>query len=182
MTSKDSDAALVGSTNFESIADKFESLQDDLAYAHDLCEQANIQFDMFRIEIYNFKQQNAVLMQQLAERNSLVNALQTQIGQHRLDLKKERALNAQVVARLKTETNSLKAMTNQAQIAQQHLADAKFDIEYLKCTTSMGDPLLPPLVPDNETPLPPRPFVVVLIDGDAYAVSHPSESKCLISL
>ncbi|KAK5044738.1 hypothetical protein LTR84_010512 [Exophiala bonariae] len=171
MVPKDLDVSVANPANFESIADKVETLQAELAYAHDLCEQANLQFDMFRTEIYNFKQQNALLMQQLAERTTLANALQAQVTQQRADLRKERTLNIQMAARLRTETNSLKAMTNQAQTAQQHLDDAKFDIEYLKCTTTMGNPLLPPLTPDHETPLPPRPFVVVLVDGDAYAWS-----------
>lgn len=166
-----SEVATVDPMTFETIADRFETLQTDLAYAQDLCDQANIQFDMYRTEIYGLKNHTALLMQQLAQRTAMCNEFHALADQHRHDLKKERTLNAQLSARLKTETTSLRAMTNQAQMAQRNLADAKFDIEYLKCTTSMANPMLPPLLPNDETPLPARPFVVVLVDGDAYGVS-----------
>jgi hypothetical protein len=161
----------VKSISYESIADKFEELQADLAYADDLCGQANIQFAKYRTEIYYFKQNMAFLQQQLAHRTAMYNELHAQAERQRLDLKKERARTAQLQARLTTETNSLKAMTKQAQVAEQHLADAKFDIEYLKCTTPMDKPQFSPLVLNDETPLAPQPFVVVLVDGDAYGVS-----------
>lgn len=166
-----SEVPIVDPMTFESIADRFETLQADLAYAQDLCDQANIQFDMYRTEIDGLKNHTALLMQQLAQRTAMCKEFHAQSDRHRHDLRKERTLNTQLLARLKTETTTLKAMTNQAQMAQRNLADAKFDIEYLKCTTSMDKPLLPPLLPNDETPLPPRPFVVVLVDGDAYKVS-----------
>lgn len=161
----------IKSMSFESIADKFEELQADLIYADDLCGQANIQFAKYRTEIYYLRQNMAFLQQQLAHRTSMYNELHAHAERHRLDLKREKALSSQLQARLNTETNSLKAMTKQAQVAEQHLADLKFDIEDMKCTASMDNPQFLPLVLNDETPLAPQPFVVVLVDGDAYGVS-----------
>lgn len=174
----------VGSMDFEALADRFEALQDELAYANDLCEQANIQFEKYRTEIYHTKQNMASLKQQLAHQTAMYNVLRAQADKHLIDLKKEKVLNVQLQARLATENNSLKAMTKQAEIAEQHLTEAKFDLEYLKCTTSRGDSQFPPLVPNDEAPLTPQPFVVVLVDGDAYPVSSfsPPEEYSLLTL
>ncbi|KEF58787.1 uncharacterized protein A1O9_03630 [Exophiala aquamarina CBS 119918] len=159
--------------DFESLADKFEALQDDLAYANELCEQANIQFEKYRTEIYHSKRNMALLQQQLAQQTATSNVLRAQAEKHLIDLRRERVLNAQLQARLATENNSLKAMTKQAATAEEQLAEAKFDLEYLKCTTYLGDPQLPPLALNSEAPLTPEPFVVVLVDGDAYTLfSH----------
>lgn len=169
---QNADSTNIESVDFESLADRFEALQDELAYANHLCEQANIQFDNYRTEIYHCKRNMENLQQDLAHQGAMYNILRTQAEKHLVDLKKERVLNAQLQARLATECNSLKAMTKQAEAAEQQLSEAKFDLEFLKCTAGIGDSHLPPLAVSDQAPLTPQPFVVVLVDGDAYPVSY----------
>ena len=47
--------------------------------------------------------------------------------------------------------------------------NARLQLEYLRCTTT--EPLPAAFSEDEAMPLPPDPFVIVLIDGDAYGVS-----------
>jgi DNA repair exonuclease SbcCD ATPase subunit len=173
--------------DFDAIADKVEGLQRDLAYANHLCEQANLQFDKYRIDVHELKQSretqrafNEVLQHALARERVKSAALEAQLQTCLQEVRRHKVVAAQWQARLNTETASLNAMTKHAHALEQRMTDLQLDVEYLKCTTTTAptttgdDPELeraPTAPPDCDAPLPAQPFVVVLVDGDFYQVS-----------
>jgi len=152
-------------------------MKDELAHAHELCEQANLQFAKYRVEIEEFKQSlsterssNAVLKEMLSAERKHSAAIRDKANVDKQELKRQRVITTQVQARLNTETASLNAMTKHARDLEQRYAEAQFDLEYLKCTTDAEKALQSPLTENKDSPLPPLPFVLVLVDGDAYSV------------
>ncbi|KAL2417858.1 hypothetical protein ABEF95_002185 [Exophiala dermatitidis] len=162
--------------DFETIADRVEALQQELAYAHHLCEQANLQFDKYRTDLHELKQsvatlqnENEVLRCQLAMERERNMRYRAQIQEDQDTIKSQKVLVTQLQARLNTETTSLHAMAKHARTLEQRLIDAKFDLEYLKCTTDAEQQSnISPSTQNLDVPLPAQPFVVVLVDGDAY--------------
>ena len=164
--------------SFEGIADKVESLQHELAFAHELCEQANLQFDKYRVEIGELKttvanQQKmmSVLRNGLTAEKTHSASLRAQYQECQIEMNKLRFIASQSQARAKMETAALNSMTRHAHALEQQYVDTRFDLEYLKCVTNAEQFLEQPADPDPDVPLPPQPFVVVLVDGDAYRVS-----------
>jgi hypothetical protein len=164
--------------DFEAIAEKVEALQLELAYAYDLCEQANLQFDNYRIQLQDLKRDlgtervsNAILKDILSQERKNTAILKTQFNLANQEGKRQRVLASQLQARLNTETASLNAMTEHARAVEQRFVESQFDLEYLKCTTDADRLSQAPTIQSKDSPLPAQPFVVVLVDGDAYLVS-----------
>ncbi|KIX02225.1 uncharacterized protein Z518_08164 [Rhinocladiella mackenziei CBS 650.93] len=163
--------------DFDAIADQVEALQHELSYAYELCEQANLQFDKYRVDIHELKttlanERNAKanLQHQLTTERSHNVVLRTQIHQDKLELKRCRVIATQLQARLNAESDSLASMTKHARTMESRMVDAQFELDYLKCATKIEQPLHTPAAQNPDTPLPAQPFVVVLVDGDAYSV------------
>jgi hypothetical protein len=164
--------------DFEAIAEKVEALQLELAYAYDLCEQANLQFDNYRVQLQDLKldlgterASNALLKDILSQERKNTAILKTQFNLANQEGKRQRVLASQLQARLNTEAASLNAMTKHARAAEQRFVESQFDLEYLKCTTDAERLSQAPTIQSKDSPLPAQPFVVVLVDGDAYLVS-----------
>ncbi|ETI27295.1 hypothetical protein G647_09485 [Cladophialophora carrionii CBS 160.54] len=162
--------------DFSTLAHRVEELRYELDRARDICEQANLELDKYRTEIHRLKctldaERDACseaykLLMREKDRNK---ELQNRNRNLQNSLKGETtASNSQLQARLNTETASLKAMTKHARILEEKLVDTQLDLEYLKCTTSVDHPSTPTVALNNHAPLPAQPFVVVLVDGDAY--------------
>lgn len=162
------------SFDFESLADQVEDLRRKYAEAVDSCEQANLQFDKYRTEMNELKksleaERNACIKAHklLAKQTETNKQLQAQNKNLQTRLQRETMLNSQIQAKLHTETAALQAMTKHARSQEEKLIDTRLDLEYLKCT--IVEPLPDPAVMlRNDAPLPAQPFVVVLVDGDAY--------------
>ncbi len=164
--------------DFEAIADKVENLQLELAYAYDLCEQANLQFDKYRVQLQDLKQDlgterasNAILKDMLSQERKNSAMLKAQFNFANQEVKRQRVLASQLQARLNTETASLNAMTKHARAVENRFVETQFDLEYLKCTTDAEKLSQAPTIQSKDSPIPAQPFVVVLVDGDAYLVS-----------
>lgn len=166
--------------DFESLADQVEEMRTKYARAMDMCEQANLQFDKYRTEIYELKRSlelegDACIKAHklLAKQTESNKQLQAQNKNLQTSIRREATQNSHLQAMLNAETAALRAMTKHARSQEEKLIDTRLDLEYLKCTTM--EPLPDPAaVSSNDAPLPAQPFVVVLIDGDAYnKVSHP---------
>ena len=163
--------------DFSLVAQKVEELCYGLERARDMCEQANLQFDKYRMEIAGLKQRLEIerdacmkAHKQVFRENNENAQLRGQCRNLQIALKRETVLNSQLQARLATETASLRAVTKHARTQEEKLIDTQLDLEYLRCTK--GDESTPTTtVINNDAPLPAQPFVVVLIDGDAYQVS-----------
>ena len=69
-------------------------------------------------------------------------------------------------------------MTRHAKAQEERLIETQLDLEYLKCTTH-PEPFndVAPAI-GNDAPLPAQPFVVVLVDGDAYKARLLSITTC----
>ncbi|KIW61025.1 hypothetical protein PV05_01192 [Exophiala xenobiotica] len=165
--------------DFEAIADKVENLQLELAYAYDLCEQANLQFDKYRVQLQDLKQDlgterasNAILKDMLSQERKNSAMLKAQFNFANQEVKRQRVLASQLQARLNTETASLNAMTKHARAVENRFVETQFDLEYLKCTTDAEKLSQAPTIQSKDSPIPAQPFVVVLVDGDAYLWSH----------
>ncbi|KAJ9496711.1 hypothetical protein H2202_007785 [Exophiala xenobiotica] len=165
--------------DFEAIAEKVEALQLELAYAYDLCEQANLQFDNYRVQLQDLKwdlgterASNAILKDILSQGRKNTAILKTQFNLANQEGKRQRVLASQLQARLNTETASLNAMTKHARAVEQRFVESQFDLEYLKCTTDADRISQAPTIQSKDSPLPAQPFVVVLVDGDAYLWSQ----------
>ncbi|KAK5513699.1 hypothetical protein LTR07_008416 [Exophiala xenobiotica] len=165
--------------DFEAIAEKVEALQLELAYAYDLCEQANLQFDNYRVQLQDLKRDlgterasNAILKDILSQERKNTAILKTQFNLANQEGKRQRVLASQLQARLNTETASLNAMTKHARAVEQRFVESQFDLEYLKCTTDADRISQAPTIQSKDSPLPAQPFVVVLVDGDAYLWSQ----------
>ncbi|KAK5454346.1 hypothetical protein LTS15_006346 [Exophiala xenobiotica] len=165
--------------DFEAIAEKVEALQLELAYAYDLCEQANLQFDNYRVQLQDLKRDlgterasNAILKDILSQERKNTAILKTQFNLANQEGKRQRVLASQLQARLNTEAASLNAMTKHARAVEQRFVESQFDLEYLKCTTDADRLSKAPTIQSKDSPLPAQPFVVVLVDGDAYLWSH----------
>ncbi|KIW80972.1 hypothetical protein Z517_03995 [Fonsecaea pedrosoi CBS 271.37] len=162
--------------DFDTLADKVEALRAQLEYANELCAQANLQFDKYRIELYELRNsldsaraRGDEARRLLVEEQEKRVALQAQAKSLQTSLRNESVLAGQLQARLNTETTSLKAMTKHARRLEERLVDMQLDLEYLRCTTNT-EPVKDPLVTlAQDSPLPAQPFVVVLVDGDAYS-------------
>ena len=164
--------------NFDSIVERVQTIKRDLAYAEELCDQANLQFAKYRVEIEELKKSlsterssNAVLKEMLSVERKNCATLREKASVDKQDLKRQRVTTSQLQARLDTETASLNAMTKHARVIEQQYAEAQFDLEYLKCTADADRLTQNPLIENKDAPLPPVPFVLVLVDGDAYSVS-----------
>ncbi|OAP59851.1 hypothetical protein AYL99_04853 [Fonsecaea erecta] len=161
--------------DFNALADKVEALQSELEYAHELCGEANLQFDKYRTEIHELRMLLASEQQRsdeadrlLVEERQKYVALQAQVRSLQNSLRNGSVLAGQLQARLNTEMASLRAMTKYTRKVEEKLIDTQLDLEYLRCTTR-PEPLKDSLVtPALDFPLPAQPFVVVLVDGDAY--------------
>ena len=165
-------------TDFETLAENVHDLRAKCDQAMDLCEQANLQFEKYRVEALGLK--HALKAEREAHANTQRLLDKTKDTNRQLEdlnrklqtnVKRETVLNAQANARLNTEMASLRAMTKHARLQEERLIDTQLDLEYLKCTTD----LVPSsydmkLALDQDAPLPAQPFVVVLVDGDAYKV------------
>jgi len=160
--------------DFENLADKVEDMRSKLEWAYELCDQANLQFDKYRTEIYEMKRSLeserdacSKAHQLLAKERHSTACLQGQNKNLQMSLRRETILASQLQARFNSESASLKAMTKLARTTEQKLIDTRLDLEYVKvCTTEekAGNEV----TLDTEAPLPAQPFVVVLVDGDAY--------------
>ena len=166
------------SLDFGRIADKVESLQQELALARELCERANLRFDKYRAEIDMLKAQVAkqqakisALHNGLAAEKARSASLQAKFHGSQTEVNKLRLLASQSQAKAKMETAALDSITQHARCLEQQYAETQFDLEYLKCVTNAERLLERPAWPDSNVLLPPQPFVVVLVDGDAYRVS-----------
>ncbi|KIW66436.1 hypothetical protein PV04_05771 [Phialophora macrospora] len=161
--------------DFATLADRVEELRYELDRARDMCEQANVEFDRYRIEIHRLKctldaerDASAKAHKLLMREIDRTKELQNREKNLQISLRRETLSNSQLQARLNTETASLKAMTKHARTQEEKLIDTQLELEYLKCTTSVEPPLDPTVALDQHAPLPAQPFVVVLVDGDAY--------------
>ncbi|EXJ57891.1 hypothetical protein A1O7_05314 [Cladophialophora yegresii CBS 114405] len=161
--------------DFSTLADRVEEFRYELDRARDMCEQANLEINKYRVEIHRLKctldaerdacsKAHKLLIRESNHNKELENPNKNLQN----SLKRETVLNSQLQARLNTETASLKAMTKHARSQEEKLIDTQLDLEYLKCTMSVDPPLAPTLALNNHAPLPAQPFVVVLVDGDAY--------------
>ncbi|KIX93551.1 uncharacterized protein Z520_10729 [Fonsecaea multimorphosa CBS 102226] len=165
----------IESMDFDTLADKVEALRSEQEYAYELCNQANLQFDKYRIELYELRkllksahERGAKVDRLLVEEQQKNAILQAQLRSLQNSLRNGSVLASQLQARLNAETAALKNMTKHARKLEEKLIDMQLDLEYLKCTTS-PEPLKDPLVTAaQDFPLPAQPFVVVLVDGDAY--------------
>ena len=162
--------------NFETLADKVGELRAKLDWAYELCDQANLQFDKYRTEAYELKKSleserdaSTKAHKLLTKERNLNAQLQAQNKNLHIGLRKGTVLASQLQARLNTEAASSRAMTKHARATEEKLIDTQLDLEYLKCTTRV-DPPNHALVVNKDAPLPAQPFVVVLVDGDAYKV------------
>jgi hypothetical protein len=102
------------------------------------------------------RKQNDLLMkgnQNLYNETNNLNALVS-------TFKQQSQQQAQANGGLRLQNDRLSATIKQ-QLTK--MEDMQFDLEYAKCTT--------PVVVPNDGGLSPQPFVVVLVDGDAYGVS-----------
>lgn len=163
--------------DFDAIVERVEAMKSELAYAHELCEQANLQFEKYRLDIQELKQSlsierrsNAVLKETLNVERKNCAALRVQANVDKQEIKRQKVITTQLQARLSTEIASLKAMTQHARTIEQRYAEAQFDLEYLKCITDADRLMQSPTTENKDAPLPALPFVVVLVDGDAYSV------------
>ncbi|KAJ9609809.1 hypothetical protein H2200_006138 [Cladophialophora chaetospira] len=166
---------LAAYVDFEALAEKVDELRYELDRARDMCEQANIQFDKYRLEIYNLKQRLDLERDACIKAHRIVfnesnhnNQLRARNRDLQTSLKRQTVHSAQLEARLATETSSLRAMTKHARTQEERLIDTQLDLEYLRCTTSDARPSPSLAAVNNDAPLPAQPFVVVLVDGDAY--------------
>ncbi|KAI1614987.1 hypothetical protein EDD37DRAFT_630219 [Exophiala viscosa] len=165
--------------DFDTIVGRVVAMKDELAQAHELCEQANLQFAKYRVEIQELKQSfsaerssNAVLKEMLSAERKHSAAIRDKANIDKQELKRQKVITTQMQARLNTEAASLNAMTKHAREIEQRYSEAQFDLEYLKCTTDAERALQSPSTDDKDSPLPPLPFVLVLVDGDAYSWSR----------
>ncbi|KIW12134.1 hypothetical protein PV08_09409 [Exophiala spinifera] len=163
------------SLDFETIAEKVETLQCELAYSQDLCEQANLQFQKYRVDISDLKlnlaterASNAILKELLTHERNNSHVLKSQLNGEKQELKRQRVLMSQMQARMNSDAASLEAMTRHAQALEKRYAELQFDLEYLQCVADAERLQRSPTVQSTESPVPAQPFVVVLIDGDAY--------------
>ncbi|EXJ69137.1 uncharacterized protein A1O5_08072 [Cladophialophora psammophila CBS 110553] len=161
--------------DFDTLADKVEALQLELEFAYELCDQANIQFDKYRTELYELtksleseREKAARAQRLLVEERGKCATLEARAKNLKVSLENEFVHVAKLQARLNTETASLKAMNKQARKVEEKLIDTQLDLEYLRCTTRVEPPHDPMATLAQDFPLPAQPFVVVLIDGDAY--------------
>ncbi|OQV09163.1 hypothetical protein CLAIMM_13323 [Cladophialophora immunda] len=161
--------------DFDTLADKVEALRSELEYAYELCDQANVELDKYRTELYvlrrsleSERESGAEAHRLLVEEQAKCVTLQAQVRTMQTSSRNGSVLAGQLQARLNTEMASLRAMTKHARKLEEKLIDTQLDLEYLKCTTN-AEPLKDPLIAlAQDFPLPAQPFVVVLVDGDAY--------------
>lgn len=166
-------------TDFDATAEKVEALQDELANAREMCEQSSLQFDNYRIDFRELRRSladaqfsNAVLRHRVEdERRNFANNLTSQRNHFTAERGRLEAATAEVQDNLNVVTVSLQAMTRRAGDLDEQLVNTKFDLEQLKCMTGAGQPISMPSNQALDAPLPAQPFVVVLVDGDAYQVS-----------
>ena len=164
--------------DFEILADQVQELRAKFDWALGMCEQANSQFDQYRTEIFELKKSLDAERSFFAKANRLLEKtrkvneqLENQSRKLQASLRRETVLNSQLQARFNTEMASLRAMTKYARTQEEKLIDTQLDLEFLKCTTDVEPLSTAAAGPiDNDAPLPAQPFVVVLIDGDAYKV------------
>jgi myosin heavy subunit len=155
--------------DFDSIADRVEQLQEELFYAQDLCEQADLQISKYRTDIHELKYTIATLEHAIVglRTNEAKNAL-AQARHEKKEVKRAVTAMKSLQARCDTQTVMMKAMGKHAQDSEQKYKELKFDFELYKCTMNPGLDCLH--TADPNSPLPAQPFVVVLVDGDAYQV------------
>ncbi len=159
------------------LAEKVAELCWELDRARDMCEQANLQFDRYRLEIVGLKRQLGLEKDACRQAHEIVfresnhnTQLRGQVKTLQTGLRRETVLNSQLQARLNTESASLRAATRHSRTQEEKLIDTQLDLEYLRCTTGEEQPPSTIAI-SNDAPLPAQPFVVVLIDGDAYQVN-----------
>lgn len=164
--------------DFDNIAEQVESLQRELAYTRDLCEQAHLQFEKYHVDISDLKSNlaterasNVILKELLTHERNNCHVLKSQMNAERQELKRHRVLMSQMQARMNSDSASLEAMTRHAQAVEKRYAETQFDLEYLQYVRDAESVGLSPTVQSTDSPIPPQPFVVVLVDGDAYMVS-----------
>ncbi|KAK6384830.1 hypothetical protein LTS17_002393 [Exophiala oligosperma] len=167
------------SLDFETIAEEVETLQRELAYTRDLCEKANSQFEKYRVDISYLKSDlaterssNVILKELLTHERNNGHALKAQMNAQIQELKRQRLLMIQMQARIDSDAASLSLITRHAKALETRYAETQFDLEYLQCVTDAERLGQSPTVQNTDSPLPAQPFVVVLIDGDAYMWSH----------
>ncbi|EXJ92203.1 hypothetical protein A1O3_00753 [Capronia epimyces CBS 606.96] len=162
--------------DIETIADRVEALQRELEYACHLFEQANLQIEKDRVEIHELKgsvvtlrETNEELQSQLAREKDKIVKHRAQSQQEQVTIKKQKALTTKLQARLDKETGSLETMTRHARSLERRMVDMQLDLEYFQCTSNaQQQPINPLEAQSQDAPLPAQPFVVVLVDGDAY--------------
>lgn len=165
--------------NFNDLADKFDELQKQL-------HKANAQLSQYQTEIQSLDRVLALKTQGLASHEKALRRSTKDIERLNSDLKRERRQFSESQSRLKAQLTTALATGNglQAKLQEElkvrselfndleaRYVDAQFDLEYLKCVAEPSGALLAPRGLDRNVSLPPQPFVVVLVDGDAYDVS-----------
>ena len=177
-------------SNFEDVADKVEALQKDLI-------DANAQIELYRREIMELKERLRSKDQQISTQETFHQSSVKAIDRLNADLKRERRQFADSQGKLKNQhhntcvqlTNAIAKEKSQNKRLQADLKsqrdlvlelkekqmDMQFDLEYLKCiqqsTNISSQSASSNLDRDRQFSLPAQPFVVVLVDGDAYDVS-----------
>lgn len=165
--------------NFNDLADKFDELQKEL-------HEANAQLSRHQTEIQSLDRVLALKTRDLASQEKALRRFTKDIERLNSDLKRERRqfsesqsrLKAQHTIALATEKGLHAKLQEESKVRSElfddleaRYVDAKFDLEYLRCVAKPSGALPALCGLARNVSLPPQPFVVVLVDGDAYDVS-----------
>ncbi len=151
--------------------DKYKALQEELTTTVKSRDDANMQCGGYKTQLQSLEK---ILENQRKQLASLKALLATEKGKHTNVQKQNVEANREIKRLRQSVTQSqtrLTAEAKHARVLEQQYVDTKFDLEYLKCTTSTEQPCYQPIAQDPDSPLLTQPFVVVLVDGDAYKVS-----------
>ena len=165
--------------DFNDIAEKFDDLQKEL-------QKANARLSQQQADIQNLNEALASKTRDLASREKTLLKATKENERLSSDLKKERRQFSESQSRLKAQHASAlakekglcaqlqeeyKIQTESLNELEARYVNTKFDLEYLKCVAEPSAQALTLSGRHREILLPPQPFVVVLVDGDAYDVS-----------
>jgi len=162
---------------FDEIADRVEGLHGELITAQQRCEQANAKLAQHRAEISSLqkslkakKDSLTYVQQSLATEQAGHVKTRKELQKLRTALMQSQDQKKSLEAQLTQEKAAHAASMEQALRWKQKAANTQFELEYVKCTTQASTEIEKTNW-NSEAPLLPLPFVVVLVDGDAYRVS-----------
>jgi phage-related tail protein len=134
-------------------------------------EQANKEIESNHVEVARLNkslesERNARVkaQNQLHRTSEQVKSLEKINSKLHIDVKREKSLNAGLQGSLATERKRM-------QIQDATLLGTRLELESLKASVNIEPEHKLTIASTLEVPLPAQPFVVVLVDGDAYNVS-----------